>query len=99
MVEVYAKKEKNKYCLKALNHAGTDSVCNAVSAIIYALEGALFNNDYAMEQISTLKPGEAEITATCIDPTAAEDFKMAVIGLMQIEKAHPQEIGVSQNIF
>lgn len=98
MTEVYITKDKTRYKLKAYNHAGTNEVCAGVSAIIYALEGALFNNDYAADHVSTLEPGHAEIEAICSDHTAAEDFRMAAIGLMQIQKAHPDEIGISQNI-
>jgi len=99
MTEVIASKEKNHYKIQAKNHAGSSEVCNGISAILYALEGALFNNDYVCEHISTLTPGNAEIAAVCLDSTAAEDFRMALIGIMQIQKAHPGEVGVSQNIF
>ena len=98
MTEVYANKEKNEYSIRVDNHAKTKEVCSAVSAILYALEGALFNNDYALNHVSTLEPGHAEISAVCYDHTAAEDFRMAIIGLLQIQIAFPDEVVITQNI-
>lgn len=98
MTEIYVVKDRNRYKMRVKNHADSTEACHAVSAIVYALEGALQNNDYASEHTSVFEPGYAEIEAVCLDDTAAEDFRMALIGLMQIRLAHPEELGITQNI-
>ena len=99
MTEVKATVNGRHYRIEAHGHAGSSTVCNAVSALLYALEGALVNHDSAVCHFSRLQPGDAEIECIAQDDLPAEDFRCILIGLMQIELAHPDEIKINQNLF
>lgn len=98
MTEIVANKFGKLYRISIDHHAATDEVCHAISTLIYTLEGALFNNDKATEHVSTLEPGHAEVSAYGGE-TVYEDFKVILLGLMQIQMAYPEQINIVQNFF
>ena len=99
MTEITATRNGQHYCLEAHNHAATTEVCAGVSALLYALEGSLFNCDGVICHYSRMVSGEAKIEYIATDPEAKACMHVVLIGLMQIEKAHPDEIKISQNFF
>ena len=99
MTEIICVQNNRHFKLMADNHAGSTEVCAGVSALLYALEGTLMNHDSAICHYSTLEPGHAVIECIAMDELVAEDFRMALIGLMQIREGHPDDIAILQNIF
>ena len=92
MTQGYAELEGGR-CLLALDgHAtGSPEMCAAISGIVYALAGYLANAGrdgfaefYRMElesgKVRIHCHGDDRVTAAC---------EMAIIGLRQLEKAHP----------
>lgn len=67
--------------------AGSAQVCAAVSGIMAALAGYLQNSS-ATVSILDMRKGYNRLVFSGAD----EAFKMAVIGLMQIEKSYPEYI-------
>lgn len=98
MTEIFAHAENNHYSITASNHAGSHDACVMVSAIMYALAGATKTNPKVLALSTHLRDGYAEINYHSKDPTGEEDFRMAVVGLMQVELAYPDDIIVHQNI-
>ncbi len=71
---------------------GNDIVCAGCSAIITMLAGYLVNRLDRTKLIKMeMESGNADIH---VKGDAVEVFEMAVIGLMQIEKAYPQNVKV-----
>ena len=95
MVNVYAEKDGNRYLLCAKNHApGSDVVCAAVSALVYAFAGYAANfapETYGMQ----LESGNATIHCIGGDDVEAS-FITVVTGLKQIELSHPEYIKVEE---
>lgn len=69
---------------------GTDIVCSAVSALVQAYIGALVNSD--IETSHTLEPGHCKVISTL---GGLRELRMLAIGLMQIEKAHPENVALT----
>lgn len=81
---------KNGYSVVSVGHAGTKESCVAVSAIIQALAGWVHNGSGGM---ISLDKGEALIEfPDC--PGADAVMEMTVIGLLQVQKAAPEDIQV-----
>ncbi len=97
MTYVYCDVGDEKYFLRAVGHAeGSPEVCAAVSSIVYALAGYLENAkalNTAEVYDQKLESGDVEIYFGG-DDTARAVFEMAVIGIMQIAKAHPELVQV-----
>lgn len=98
MTEITAKKINNHYRIDAVNHAESKQVCAAISGLLYALEGCLFNHDTVYAHYSKLDFGDAYIEFLTEDPLPAEDFRCVLIGLLQVEASHPDEVRVTQNL-
>ena len=94
MTRVYCEKEGDRYTVTAQGHAtGSPEVCAAVSGILYALAGYVENNiNFARWRMES---GDVDI-AFLGDGRAEAVYNMAVIGLLQIEKSHPEYISVYQ---
>lgn len=98
MTKVYAEFEGGRCLLNLEGHAtGSPEVCAAVSGIVYALAGYVTNAE---------RDGHAEIYSMIMDSGRAllhfhgDDrvcgaCEMAFVGLMQIEKQHPEHIKVN----
>ena len=99
MTIVNATKNHGHYRIEIDNHADSKIVCAAVSSLVYALAGAVANNPTVQTHYETLEPGHALVDYLSDDPTGEEDMRMCVIGLKQIQLAHPEEISITENIF
>lgn len=99
MTEITVTAKDNHYRLEAEYHADDSRICAGISAILYALEGALINNADVKVHYSKLEPGHAVIEYLSAADTAEEDMRMALIGLLQIEKSHPDSIKIVQDMF
>ena len=97
MTSAYVELEGGR-CLLALDgHAtGSPEMCAAISGIVYALAGYLANAErdgfaevYRMElesgKVRIHCHGDDRVTAAC---------EMAIIGLRQLEQAHPELVHV-----
>lgn len=93
--------QRRKRAIVVTGHAtGSEKVCAAVSGILYALGGYL--NNAKGVGIQTMRMDDAHV---CLKWTGGKKdlaaLQMACIGLMQIEKAHPEYIKteISEKIF
>ena len=77
------------YTLTSSGHAGTTQSCTAVSAVVQALAGWVHNHTGTI----SLGKGEAIIAFPEQDGAKAV-MDLAVIGLLQIEKAAPEDVTV-----
>ena len=93
MTQVYAERSGNRCILSAKGHAtGSPEVCAGVSAILYALAGYLINHDIKISE-QRMEDADVHLEFTGGEGAVAA-YEMAVIGLLQIEKAHPEFIQV-----
>ena len=99
MTEITATVNNKHYRLEVNNHADSKEACHYVSALVYTLEGACFNNEKAFCHYSRLEPGYALIEYIAGDELAEEDFIVVLTGLMQAQKTFPEQIKINQNIF
>lgn len=99
MTKITATVNGKHYKIEARNHADTSDVCAAVSTIMCTLDGAIRNNSDAVCVYSCLESGYAKVEYIADGPLAEEDAAMALIGLMQIREAFPEQIKIEQNIF
>lgn len=99
MTKVNATVKAGKYSLECRGHADTVEVCSAISALCYTLAGCLINNANVRDLSYDLTPGRANITYSASDIRADEEFRVCLIGLLQIRNSHPKEIIIVQNVF
>lgn len=89
MTRIKCRYARDGYSIVSVGHAGTEKSCVAVSAIIQALAGWVENNvgQYALDK------GEAKII---MPRGGGSDVAMdvAVIGLLQVQKAAPDDVRV-----
>ena len=90
MTNITATYGANGYVLRSTGHAGTSQSCTAVSAIVQALAGWVHNHDGHI----SLQKGEAVIFFPEQDGAEAA-MDMAVIGLLQVQQAAPNDVSVS----
>lgn len=96
MTYVYCEKDGNRYTVTAKGHAtGSPEVCAGVSGILYALAGYLENGDGIGTLHGRIEPGDFSVTFDG-DGRADAVYNMALIGLLQIEKSHPEYIKVER---
>ena len=95
MTQVYAQEFDHRYMLAAIGHAtGSDTVCAAVSALIYAFAGYLDNDQQAKVIYRHMTDGNIYFDCTGGDRLQAA-FEMAVIGLQQVAEAEPEYLNVT----
>ena len=89
MIQVKARYGRDRYKIVSTGHAGTSQTCTAVSALIQALAGWAQNNgdDIALDK------GKALISFAKSEGAAAV-MDLTVIGLLQIQRAVPEDIHV-----
>lgn len=100
MTKVYAERDGNRHLLYAKGHAdGSEKACAFISGIIFSLAGYLENAEGHVESLSyRTEPGDAAFE--CIgDECVTAAFEMAVIGLLQMEKAFPLYVRVEAEYF
>lgn len=97
MTWVYAEMAEGRWYLSARGHAtGSEQGCAFISGILYALAGYLVNAEaegHARIGRMKLEPGDVAIRAEG-DERAGAAFDMALIGLRQLEKEHPELVKV-----
>lgn len=83
--------------LHVKDHAtGSPQVCAGVSAIVYALAGWLANFGDQEQDTVLLDSGEAFFSVDSgLEGTKAA-FDLAIIGLLQIAKTHPDHLRVEE---
>ena len=97
MVKVYAESDGNRYLLSVQDHAtGSEQVCAAVSALVYAFAGYVRNakeNRKAMVYNMKLDSGKALIHCHG-DRDVGTAFDTVVLGLKQVEAGNGEYIQV-----
>lgn len=97
MVNVYAESDSNRYLLSSEGHAtGSEQVCAAVSALVYAFAGYVENakiEGNATVYNMRLDSGKALIHCHGSREVGAA-FDTVVLGLKQVELSHPELIRV-----
>lgn len=100
MIRVRYTRAGAEHALEVTGHAGfcpgNDVVCAGCSAVVLALLGYLRN---APEHVTALdeqiaEPGMARVRCTG-DDCAAQAFRQAVIGLLQIQEGYPDYLQVA----
>lgn len=93
MTQIRVISNGDRYLRMSCNgHADTEAVCAGISAICYSLSGWCENNRHHLKFLShTENSGNYTILIEG-DECANSAFEMAVIGLLQIQKAHPKEV-------
>ena len=89
------------YVLGLRGHAtGSERVCAAISGLVYALAGFLANDEDTEMLAQWMEPGDVSLQFICGERGKAA-LQLVLIGLMQIEKAHPDYIKtkISEEIF
>lgn len=89
MTRIKARYGRDGYSIVSVGHAGSEQTCTAISAILGALAGWVENNSGSY----TLEKGNARIEFPKYDG-ADGAMDMAVIGLLQVQKAAPDEVKV-----
>lgn len=93
MINIKVSVKDDDYSVEAEGHAlfnpGNDIVCSAVSALFYAFAGFLHNSSVVKRADIHLNSGDAKIKAR---GDIQQAFDMFMIGLLQIEKAYPNNI-------
>lgn len=98
MTSVYCEKDGNRYIISARGHAsGSPEVCAAISGIMYALLGYVKNaqDESTIAYSDRVYSGDVAIEFRGGENARAV-YDMAVIGLLQIEKSHPEYIRVER---
>lgn len=90
MTQIKARYGRDGYSIVSLGHAGTKESCVAVSTIIQTLAGWIEN---AHSGACLLNKGDAKI-AFPKGGGADVAMDMAVIGLLQVQKAAPDDVKV-----
>ena len=89
MTRIKARYSRDGYSIVSTGHAGTSESCTAISAILGALAGWVNNNAGAF----SLGKGEAMI-AFPKGGGAEAVMDMTVIGLLQVQKAAPEDVTI-----
>lgn len=89
MTRVKARYGRDGYSVVSVGHAGTAQSCTAISAILGALAGWVDNNAGKF----SLDKGEAMIVFPKDDGAEAV-MDMTVIGLLQVQKAAPEDVKI-----
>lgn len=97
MTRVYCEKNGNWYTVTAKGHAtGSQEVCAAVSSLLYALAGYVKNEKKSLSSAEwSIDSGDVFVLFRGGEKARAV-FDMTVIGLLQIEKSHPEYIRVER---
>lgn len=98
MVSINIEKKKDgSVHLNCGGHAhfcdGNDIVCAGVSAIVQAFVGAVVNSDVEIDY--SMDRGYCKAV---VGKGAGRELRMLIIGIMQIEKAYPDNVRLTSNI-
>ena len=103
MIGVKAWSRGEEYGLTMKGHAeynpGNDVVCAGSSAIAFALAGYLHNCGGHLWGIDCEKLDSGDLELRCTgDEMVGEAYRMAVIGLLQLEAAYPGHVQVEADL-
>ena len=97
MTDVYVEKDGNRYLLSAKGHAtGSVEACNYITGVLYSLAGYVKNAEaMGFAEVFKLEIAAGDVTVHCRgDERVNAACDMAMIGLMQLERAMPDMIRV-----
>ena len=96
MTKIYCAHSGTRHSIRAEGHAaGSQEACSGISAITNALILYAVNEAEHVQTIHTMEEEDAHI---CLrfsgDEQAGAAWKMAVMGLVSISKAYPQQVEI-----
>lgn len=95
MTRIYAEQDGQRCTISARGHAtGSVEACAAISGILYALAGYVTNaqQERPIEVYTWIMESGKVLLDFNGDGETAAAFEMAVIGLLQIAQAHPEQV-------
>lgn len=97
MTKIYCAHSGTRYSIRAEGHAtGSQEACSGVSAITNALLLYAINDT---EHVRVIHTREEDAGHFCLrfsgDETAGAAWKMAVMGLISISMAYPEQVAVT----
>lgn len=97
MTKIYCAHSGTRYSIRAEGHAtGSQEACSGVSAITNALLLYAINDT---DHVRVIHTREEEAGHFCLrfsgDETAGAAWKMAVMGLISISMAYPEQVAVT----
>lgn len=96
MTNVTVRQENDRYEITARGHAtGSVGGCAYISGILYSLAGYLVNEGEIRVDRCGMEPGDVELRFRGGEKAEAA-WGMAVIGLKQLERSHPELIRVTK---
>lgn len=96
MTNVTVRRENDRYEITARGHAtGSVGGCGYISGILYSLAGYLVNEGEIRVERRRMEPGDVELRFRGGEK-AEVACGMAVIGLKQLERSHPELIRVTE---
>lgn len=98
MTDITINVDRNHYHVLADGHSGESTVCAGISALTQMLGGCILNYDDIKNYVFDISDGHTEYEFTSPNWKVLEDVKAMTIGLLQIERSHPQNIRIKQNI-
>lgn len=99
MTRVTAWQEGDRYGIAARGHAtGSVAGCGYISGILYSLVGYLVNEREVCLDRRRMEPGDVVLRFRGGERARAA-YDMAVIGLKQLERSHPELIRVTEEPF
>lgn len=100
MIRVYYTRGEGRHELTINGHAGyaehgKDIVCAGVSAIVFALLGWMEHNEDEIDDLEDLIAEDGQVYIACTGNDKLETaFQVAVLGLIQIARAHPDYVDI-----
>lgn len=97
MVKVYAEHDGSRYLLSAQDHAtGSEQVCAAVSALVYAFAGYAANaKEQGRAEVYSMRLDSGKALIHCSgDQAVGAAFDTVVLGLMQVALSSPDYLTV-----
>lgn len=100
MIRVYYNRGEGRHELTVNGHAGyaeygKDIVCAGVSAIVFALLGWMEHNEEEIDDLEDMIAEDGQVYIACTGNDKLETaFQVAVLGLIQIARAHPDHVDI-----
>lgn len=99
MTQVTVWQKENRYEIAVQGHAtGSAAGCAYISGILYSLAGYLVNEGEVRLDRRRMEPGDVVLRFRGGERARAA-YDMAVIGLKQLERSHPELIRVTEEPF
>lgn len=106
MIKVQIGRENGVFRAISTGHAdyqsGNDPICGAVSALMYMLAGSVKNLTSSGKQRNKIQSGSFDVRyspgSNEDEAVAAVIFNTAIIGLAQVEAAHPDHLQINKKL-